>query len=172
MTLSKSWEKLISIVNQGTISTRNHNGESLKGLGQRQALLQFPDEELRTFIEWLISISIFCLEKPSSGKVGLRSKSTKQCVGEEAPLWMISLPCITLLLILLKICHLCLLASCGVWGWSIGHCAVHLDWSVAPVVAGVLVTSPRGMTIMVVTIIAGHDSCCHAVLRVVAPETL
>ena len=29
---------------------------------------------MRTFIEWLISISIFCLEKPSSGKVGLRSK--------------------------------------------------------------------------------------------------
>ena len=36
--------------------------------------LMFPDEKMRTFIEWLISISIFCLEKPSSGKVGLRSK--------------------------------------------------------------------------------------------------
>ena len=35
MTLSKSWEKLISIVNQGTISTRNpRERESLKGLAR------------------------------------------------------------------------------------------------------------------------------------------
>ena len=167
MTLSKSWEKLISIVNQGAISTRNHYGESLKGLGQRQALLQFPDEELRTFIEWLISISIFCLEKHSSGKVGLRSKSTKQCVGEGD-----ASPLHPTLLLWMMTRHLCLLACCGVWGWSIGHCAVHLDWSVAPVVASVLVTIFRGVTIMVVTIIAGHDSRCHAVLWVVAPKTL
>ena len=67
-------------------------------------------------------------------------------------------------------CHLCLLALCVVWGWD--WCAVHLDWSVAPVVSGVLVPRPRVMTIMVVAIVVmaiiiGHNGRCHAVLRVV-----
>ena len=66
--------------------------------------------------------------------------------------------------------HLCLLAGRGVRGIAL-YCAVHLDWSVAPVVSSlVLVTLvPRGRNIMV-TIISGHYGSCHTVLRIMTPE--
>ena len=190
--------------------------------------LLFPDEKMRTFIEWLISISIFCLEKPSSGKVGLRSKeyiNSKQrlkfvCTQgsftfaisiilkwrirkrEELALaqsWSFRFKLMYLLHVFACVgwrklalcyikflysfsarflppsnspwCHLCLLAGRGVWRVAL-YCAVHLDWSVAPIMSLVsLMVIPRGQTIMV-TIIRAHYGSCHTVLRAMAPENL
>lgn len=178
MTPSKSWEKLISIVNQGTISTRNRYGESLKGSWRTRPETSFSSPVSRRGVEnfyWVTNINLDLLfRKAFEWKSRSRSESTKKfraCMAYEfnwgystskSNTGLLTKGCVTLFLC----CHLCLLALCVVWGWGVGHCAVHLDGSVAPVVPGVLVT----IIMMTMAVIIGHNGRCHTVLRVVAPR--